>query len=352
MKMILSNWWERYVANLETIGLWVALVLAITVFAWLGGYLVSVFFALVLAYLLDGMVKRLDKWKIPHLLSVSIVFLFSIGIVLVILFWLLPIIWTQLAALVSELPSMIKKSQALMLALPKKYPDFISANQIQNIMTVFQNDLTNTGKILLSYSVANLSSFLEIVVYFILVPLMVFFFLKDKKAILKWCEDFVPKRNNRLLIQVWHELNEQMGLYVRGKVFEVLIVSIVSAFIFGLMGLNYSLLLGALVGISAIVPFIGVILATIPVVIVAYMQWGWSMHFLYLVIVYTVITALDGNLLVPLLFSETMELHPVAVIIAIIVFGGLFGFWGVFFAIPLATVVRAIINALRLAQTD
>src|SRR3990167_6029066 len=116
MKMILSNWWERYVANLETIGLWVALVLAITVFAWLGGYLVSVFVALVLAYLLDGMVKRLDKWKIPHLLSVSIVFLFSIGIVLVILFWLLPIIWTQLAALVSELPSMIKKSQALMLA--------------------------------------------------------------------------------------------------------------------------------------------------------------------------------------------------------------------------------------------
>jgi putative permease len=60
---------------------------------------------------------------------------------------------------------------------------------------------------------------------------------------------------------------------------------------------------------------------------------------------YGIIQALDGNIIVPLLFSEAVNLHPVTIIIAVIFFGGLWGFWGVFFAIPLATLVKAVINA-------
>jgi len=67
---------------------------------------------------------------------------------------------------------------------------------------------------------------------------------------------------------------------------------------------------------------------------------------------YAIIHALDGNLLVPLLFSEVVNLHPVAIILAILVFGGLWGFWGVFFAIPLATVVKAVINAWPAKKED
>jgi len=84
---------------------------------------------------------------------------------------------------------------------------------------------------------------------------------------------------------------------------------------------------------------------TVPVVIIAYFQWGWTNEFFTLVITYLVIQALDGNLLVPLLFSEVVNIHPVAIIVAVLFFGGLFGVWGVFFAIPLATVVQAIIIA-------
>jgi putative permease len=83
----------------------------------------------------------------------------------------------------------------------------------------------------------------------------------------------------------------------------------------------------------------------IPVAAVAYVQWGMGSEFFAVMVVYTVIQLLDANVLVPVIFSETVNLHPVAIIAAVLVFGGLWGLAGVFFAIPLATLIKAIINA-------
>jgi putative permease len=155
---------------------------------------------------------------------------------------------------------------------------------------------------------------------------------------------FLPKER-RLAMQVWHQMNEQIGNYVRGKFLEILIVGAVAYVVFTLMGLSYAALLGVLVGLSVIVPYIGAIAVTVPVAMVGYFQWGWSSEFAWLVVVYTVIQVVDGNVLVPLIFSEVVNLHFVAIILALLVFGDLWGFWGVFFAIPLATLVQAVITA-------
>ncbi|MFT5711748.1 MAG: putative permease [Glaciecola sp.] len=111
------------------------------------------------------------------------------------------------------------------------------------------------------------------------------------------------------------------------------------------MDLRYSLLLGVLVGFSVLIPYIGAAVVTIPVAIVALFQFGVTPEFWYLMLVYTIIQALDGNLIVPVLFSEAVSLHPLYIIIAVLVFGGMWGFWGVFFAIPLATLVKAVMTA-------
>ena len=132
---------------------------------------------------------------------------------------------------------------------------------------------------------------------------------------------------------------------MRGKVWEIFIVGAASYATFTLMGLNYALLLATIVGLSVIIPYIGAAVATLPVALIAWFQWGWSADFGWLLFAYGVLQALDGYLLVPLLFSEVVNLHPVAIIIAILVFGGLWGFWGVFFAIPLATLVNAVLHA-------
>ncbi|RJY21141.1 AI-2E family transporter, partial [Pseudomonas syringae pv. actinidiae] len=89
----------------------------------------------------------------------------------------------------------------------------------------------------------------------------------------------------------------------------------------------------------------GAVVVTVPVALIGLFQWGWSDQFIYLMIAHGVIQALDGNVLVPLLFSEAVNLHPVAIICAVLLFGGLWGFWGIFFAIPLATLFKAVLDA-------
>ena len=97
--------------------------------------------------------------------------------------------------------------------------------------------------------------------------------------------------------------------------------------------------------LSVLIPYIGAALVTLPVALIGFVQWGWTNEFWYLMLAYGIIQALDGNVLVPLLFSEAVNLHPVSIIIAVLVFGSVWGVWGVFFAIPLATLIKAILNA-------
>ncbi len=129
------------------------------------------------------------------------------------------------------------------------------------------------------------------------------------------------------------------------KVIEILIVGASTTIAFIFLDLQYALLLGVLVGLSVLVPYVGATGVTFPVMLVALFQFGLTSEFGYVMLAYGIIQALDGNVIVPLLFSEAVNLHPVIIIIAVIFFGGLWGFWGIFFAIPLATLVKAVINA-------
>ena len=156
---------------------------------------------------------------------------------------------------------------------------------------------------------------------------------------------FASLHRSRVTVSVWREVDAQIGNYVRGKVLEILIVWIVTYVVFELLDLQFAMLLSMIVGFSVLIPYIGAAVVTIPVALVALFQFGFSAELAWVLVAYAVIQALDGNVLVPVLFSEVVSLHPVAIIVAVLVFGGLWGFWGVFFAIPLATLVNAVLRA-------
>ena len=115
------------------------------------------------------------------------------------------------------------------------------------------------------------------------------------------------------------------------------------AFIF--LGLKYALLLSFFVGLSVLVPYIGVILAALPAILVGLVQWGAGAQIVYLLGIFIVIQTVTSNIINPLLFSEMVNIHPVAIIVALLVFGELWGVWGLIFAIPLATLIQTVINA-------
>lgn len=344
MKKVLQRWMAQYFGTEEAVLLSVFVVAAIVILATLGDVLGPVIAALVFAFLLQGVVNNLQKFgfsKIVSVLSTYILFLVTFITVLVVL---IPLIGRQTSLLLKELPNMVGQLKQLLSSLPEKAADYIGPEQIQLVVARVSEEIANLAEQLLSLSISSFPSILAIMIYLFLVPLLVFFMLKDKEVLLNFISNMLPKER-RVMTVIWDEMDIQFANYIRGKAIEILIVGVVSFVVFLFLDLKYAALLASLVGLSVLIPYIGATLVTIPVLLVGYLQWGISNDFAWLVALYAIIQILDGNVLVPLLFSEVVNLHPVVIVIAVLIFGGIWGFWGLFFAIPLATLVKAIYNA-------
>lgn len=344
MKEVLTRWYQRYLSEEEAVILLVMLTVAFGVMLLFGDILAPVLVAVILAYLMQGVANVLRQRGLPGELSVAFSTLLFLGGFLAVLFGLAPLVWRQLVALVREAPAIIEAWRKVLVTLPEEYPVFFTQQQVNELTAAIQAEMASVGQILVTKGLSSIPSVLAAIVYLILIPLMVFFFLKDREQLTGWFVSFLPAKRP-LLERIWSELNLQFANYARGKGIEVLIIGGASYVVFAIFSLNYAALLGLLVGFSVIVPYIGAALVTIPVVVVAYFQFGVTPDFYWVVGAYLLIQVLDGNVLVPLLFSEAVNLHPVAIVIAVLFFGGLWGLWGVFFAIPLATLVNAILSA-------
>jgi len=341
---LVTDWFKRTFSDPQVVVLTLVLVAGFAVVLFMGDMLAPVLASLVIAYLLEGVVAFLERLQVPRLPAVILVFLAFMLFVVLVMFGLMPLLSRQLTQLVQQLPNMIGEGQQMLMRLPERYPELITADQIKDMTGMIRRELASMGQTLLSLSLSSVVGLITLLVYLILVPLLVFFFLKDKTLIVDWFLQFLP-RNRRIANNVWHDVDHQIANYVRGKFWEIMIIGSVSFATFTFFGLDYALLLGVLVGLSVVVPYVGAAVVTVPVLLIAWFQWGWGPDFIWVTAAYFVIQAVDGNVLVPLLFSEVVALHPVAIIVAILVFGGLWGFWGVFFAIPLATLVKAVISA-------
>ncbi len=341
---VVTKWLKQSMSDRQVVLLVSFLLGAFLILYFFGNMIAPVLAAIVFAFLLDGPAERLRKKGVPHLLAVVIVFLAFLLLSFVAFFTILPPITQQVGQFIGSLPGMLNTIKESAGALLARYPELVDPSQVDALVASIQRGLLELGQQFLTVSVGNIVGLITVVVYAILVPVMVFFFLKDKAAILKWFSSFLPA-DRQLADQVWEEVLSKTGKYARGKVFEIFIVGFTAWAVFWLVGLPYAAFLAFLTGISVIVPYIGATLVTIPVVVVAYAHWGFQSDFFVAVGLYIVLQILDGNVLVPLLFSEMVRLHPNAIILAILVFGGLWGFWGVFFAIPLATLAHAVIRA-------
>ncbi len=344
MFKVLRDWMQRYFSNEEAVVLAVLLILAFTAVLTLGGMLAPVLAGMVLAFLMHGLVHGLERMRVPSGMAVGLVFTLFVGVLAAFMLILVPLLWHQLITLLNELPGMLGKWQSLLLLLPERYPHLVSDEQVLQAIESARGELGKFGQWALTFSLSSLPLLVNVMIYFVLVPILVFFFLKDRELIGRWVRGYLP-RERALITRVAQDMNRQIANYIRGKVIEIFLCGVVTYIGFIAMGLNYAALLALLVGLSAVVPYVGTVVVTVPVAAIALFQWGWGDQFFYLMLVYGVIQVLDGNVLVPLLFSEAVNLHPVVIICAVLLFGGLWGFWGVFFAIPLATLFKAVLDA-------
>ncbi|HEB63288.1 MAG TPA: AI-2E family transporter [Gammaproteobacteria bacterium] len=344
MQNVITRWINKYLSDPEAIILGLLLIIGFGIVIFIGDMLAPLLISIVLAYFLEGLVKMLEKRNISRISAVLLTYIPSLIFMAFLLLAVLPMLLNQITQLAQTLPDMISKGQDSLFKLPELYPDFVSEQQIAQLLATIKTSVGSFAQNLLSISLSSMAVIFTVLIYLILIPVLIFFLLKDKEEIIEWFQGLLPQER-KVATQVWHEMDQQIGNYVRGKFLEVFVVGVVTYITFAIMGLNFAALLAALVGLSVIIPYIGAVAVTFPVILIAYFQWGWGPELAYLVTAYLVIQALDGNVLVPLLFSEAVNLHPIAIIVAVLFFGGIWGVWGVFFAIPLATLVKAVIDA-------
>ncbi len=339
MQSLLNKFIQRFFSNEESVYFAILLVLSFLFIILFGNVLLPVIISIVIAFLLNGLMTTLLRINISKKLSLAITLIIFFGFYLS-LFLALPSIGTEINNLLQNLPSIVSSFQQTLVEMnnyfSKEDIDLIFANLSSQINTLLSSALGQLA--------GTVSLMFNAILYAIMIPLMVFFFLKDKHELLPIASFILPKENG-FMQSVFSEMNDQLFNYVTGKFLEMLIISAASYALFAILGLPYAVLIAILVGLSVIIPIFGAILVTIPVVLIGLYEWGLSENFYWLLGFYLLIQILDGNVLVPILFSTRNNLHPAVIIIAILFFGGIWGFWGLFFAIPLATFIKAIINS-------
>lgn len=403
----IKRWLRRQLSNPQVALLGVLLLVGLVVIYFFGGMLAPFLAAVVIAYLLDGISIRMEKHlHLPRLFAVMAVFIgFLVGI-LFLCFVLLPAIVNQVQSFVVDgSPKIIRTVKTSFSNLADSAPDWLAdsapdwlaklgktaeeetkgtgeesiveeespketgmendnASPVTNtganggtlgrLNIDLERQIINLGQIILAQLLNAFRNVVVWIVYLVLIPVLVFFMLKDKEKIIAWVIQFLPK-DHSLATQVWRDVNVQIGNYIRGKFWEIIIVWSVTYATFYLFGLKTALLLSLFVGLSVLIPYVGAAIMYIPITLAAFDHaaldsagnWNQKVFWevFWILAAYTIIQILDGNVLAPVLLSDVTSLHPVAIIFAILIFGGLWGFWGVFFAIPLATLVHAVIKS-------
>ena len=341
---LIRNWFKTISDNPQ-LTLLVLLLVFVTLALILTANILAPFLAaVVLAYLLQVFIDRLERYGVSPWLSIMLVFVVFMLLALAIIFGLIPLLIRQITQLTRQAPDFITSLQDTVSRLPEQYPALITPAQAEQVMNQLQTEVLDFSQALVGSLGGTVVGLMTWIVYLIIVPLMVFFLIKDKDKVVDWIASFLP-RDRQLAGQVWSEVHRQLQNYVGGKALEILIVAVVTYITFTLIDLQYALLLAVITGFSVLIPYIGAAVVTLPVAVVAVLQWGFTSDTAVALIAYGIIQALDGNVLAPFVFSEVVDIHPVAIIVSILFFGGIWGFWGVFFAIPLAVVVQAVLRA-------
>jgi len=340
----INNLFRKIFSNEETLVFAILLIVAFLILFFLGNILTPFLISIIFAYLLVGMQKRLEDYGLNSSIALILTYSFFLLLGIALMVWLGPLVYQQLESLVLEIPKWVNALMIFVQNVPEKYPDLVSSDQITAFLQSLSGQITEISQNFLKASITGIQNTVTIAINLILLPILVFFFLFDRESIISSFLNILPKER-AMLKKVWVEMDGQLSNYARGKAIEIGIVGLAAAIIFMYFGLEYVALLSVLVGFSVLIPYLGAFLVTLPVAAVGLLQFGLSFDFWLLMGAYLVLQILDGNLLVPILFSDAVKLHPVIIMLAVFVFGGMFGFWGVFFAIPIATLIKAIWNS-------
>jgi predicted PurR-regulated permease PerM len=316
----------------------------------LGPMLTPFFVAGLLAYLGDPLVNRLIQYKIPRTLAATIVFLILLLGVALLLFLIVPLIEKQVELAISRLPDLLIWLQLTLIPWLNEHFNLSINFDIDTLKKAVSGHWQQAGDVA-QYAIKTLHEswlvILEIAINIILIPVVTFYLLRDWDIVVAKTKELIPPKILPPLSKILGECNEVIGAFFRGQLLVMLILSAFYSIGLWAVGLNFALLIGVVIGVLSIIPYLGSVLGLLISGIATYAQFHDIKHLLYTLFVFLVGHVLENMILAPLLIGERIGLHPVAVIFAVLAGGKLFGFVGVILALPAGAVIMVLIRYLH-----
>jgi putative permease len=296
----------------------------------------------VIAYLLDPCVEQMEKRKLSRLqgivalyviLSIFAVFFFSYFVPFFIMRW---------QALIPSIPLYLQKAKALGLELQGKFQPIYGAEEWS---WAFDKAVEGLDRLFSSLGAGVYSAAASMVFNLfnlVLSPILVFFMLHYKMQIKQTLTSWLPRRRRAVLLAIGNEVDESIGGYLRGQLIVSFIVAVLSSIALFLLDIDYALFNGLFAGLASVLPFIGVVIATVPALFFAYLKFQSGVVLVKVIVAFAAIYFLEGYLVKPLVFKRSMNLNPLLTIIMVMALGELFGFWGILLAIPVAAAAKII----------
>ncbi|WP_339487353.1 AI-2E family transporter [Pseudomonas sp. EL_65y_Pfl2_R95] len=321
--------------------------------AWLlyllGPMLSPFIIAIVLAYMGDPLVDRLERLKISRTWGVIIVFAIFSLVLTILLVVLVPLLGKQLVRLYELAPQMIDWTQHV--ALPwvqAKFglnDNFWRLDQLKGALSDNLGKTTDIASMVLKKVTASGMALVGLVANLLLIPVVSFYLMRDWDLMVAKVRSMLPRDKETTIVELMAECHEVIGAFMRGQLLVMLALGVMYATGLMVIGLELGLLIGVFAGLASIVPYLGVFVGISSALIAGLFQFGLEPYpLMAIAAVFIVGQMLEGMLLTPWLVGDRIGLHPVAVIFAIMAGGQLFGFSGILLALPVAAVIMVLLR--------
>lgn len=308
-------------------------------------------FAALLAYLGDPLVDRLEARKLSRLMSAIIVFVLMFSLVVIVPLMLLPVIETQLGALIRSLPGYVDWiTQTFLPTLQSRLgvdPETFDSGRIKTAMMANWKDTGSLVANVVAYITSSGFAMLTWLANIVLVPVLTFYMLIDWDHFVAAIRDLLPRSIEPTVTRLSIESDEMLSAFLRGQFMVMLSLGLVYSVGLSIIGLNTAVLVGLLAGLVSFVPYLGVIVGLLTAGIAMLFQTQDVMQLIPVAIVFGIGQMLEGMVLTPWLVGDKIGMHPVTVMFAVLAGGQLFGFVGILLALPVAAVLVVLIRHAR-----
>jgi predicted PurR-regulated permease PerM len=335
---------------------WILIAVAVALVLWLLGPVITPFaVASVLAYALTPLVDRLDalgRGRVPRVLAVIVVELLFI-LALVGLFLLtVPILAKQLPLMREQLPLVMDKLDHVVSPWLAEYGIRVAldtASLKAQLMKYLNTNYEEAFYSLLPSLRLGGSVALSVVFNVVLIPVALFYLLMDWDRFVARALELVPPSARPKVDSFTHEADQVLGQYLRGQLLVMLIMAVFYSTGLALFGLDLALPIGFFTGLAMFIPYLGFGVGLLLALLTGLLQFASAKAFVMVAVVYGIGQVLEGFYFTPRLVGERIGLHPLAVIFALLAFAQLFGFVGVFVALPASAVLLVAMRRLRVS---